>query len=267
MSFERSKGITFSALLHLLVLAFAIWGLPELFDRRPLDEPAAMTVEVVPISSISNIPKSEKKPLKNEDKQAPEKEQKKPSPPVNKEEPKPAPPPPPEEKKEEKKKPEVKKEEKKEPEKKPKEEDLSAVLKAVKDTARKEQEKNKKTPDKESSTKSISELYDPTKPLSLSEIDAIKSQIEACWSPPIGAKEAENLKFSVLIQIELSGEVSKVELVTEESRYNSDSFFRAAVDSAVRAVKMCSPLKNLPQDKYSRWKITKLNFDPRDMLN
>ncbi len=50
------------------------------------------------------------------------------------------------------------------------------------------------------------------------------------------------------------------------SRYNSDSFFRAAADSALRAVHECSPLKNLPPEKYDTWHYMELNFDPKDML-
>ena len=53
----------------------------------------------------------------------------------------------------------------------------------------------------------------------------------------------------------------------DQARYASDQFFRAAADSAVRAVRnpQCSPLK-LPQGKYDDWKSISIRFDPKDVL-
>jgi hypothetical protein len=48
-------------------------------------------------------------------------------------------------------------------------------------------------------------------------------------------------------------------------RYTSEPFFRAAADSALRAVFKCSPLKNLPPEKYGSWREMELNFDPQDL--
>jgi hypothetical protein len=42
--------------------------------------------------------------------------------------------------------------------------------------------------------------------------------------------------------------------------------FRAAADSAVRAVYKCNPIKNLPTNKYNSWKEMRLNFDPSMQL-
>ena len=36
--------------------------------------------------------------------------------------------------------------------------------------------------------------------------------------------------------------------------------------SAVRAVHKCSPLKNLPPEKYGSWREMEINFDPKEML-
>lgn len=266
MSGEREKGISYSAALHTLMLALVIWGLPELFDRNPPEEPSAISVEVLPISAISNVKPSEKQAP--EEKKEPPKEQAKPSPPVNTAEPPPPPPPPKEEKKDtEKKKPDAKKEDKKQPKpKKPKEEDLTAVLKAVEKTA--QQEKAKDTKDKsDSGSKSVSNQYDPTLPLTISEKDAIRSQIAKCWVVPAGAKDAYNLVVLLRVEVESTGQVRSVELASaSKSRYNSDTFFRAAADSAIRAVHKCSPLQNLPPEKYSTWRDMELTFDPKEML-
>ena len=46
----------------------------------------------------------------------------------------------------------------------------------------------------------------------------------------------------------------------------SESFYRAAAESAMRAVRVCSPLEGLPTEKYQQWQTLLLNFDPQEML-
>jgi hypothetical protein len=55
--------------------------------------------------------------------------------------------------------------------------------------------------------------------------------------------------------------------VVDQVKYNADPFFRAAADSAVRAVEdpSCNPLE-LPPDKYEQWKVIIFTFDPKQML-
>ena len=55
--------------------------------------------------------------------------------------------------------------------------------------------------------------------------------------------------------------------VVDKGRMSSDRFYRAAAESALRAVQntRCSPLK-LPVDKYERWKEMTLRFDPSQMV-
>lgn len=50
-------------------------------------------------------------------------------------------------------------------------------------------------------------------------------------------------------------------------RYMGDSYFRAAADSVLRAIRnpRCNPLE-LPADKYDLWKEMTVTFDPREML-
>lgn len=102
--------------------------------------------------------------------------------------------------------------------------------------------------------------------LSTSEKDTIIAQIEQCWSPPAGAKDAKNLIITLRVQLASDGTPQSVQIV-DQGRYNSDGFFRSAADSAVRAVRNpnCVPLK-VPPDKFDQWKNMTLNFDPRDLL-
>jgi len=68
----------------------------------------------------------------------------------------------------------------------------------VKETAEKETKKNTKTAADTSPTKSKSQQYDASLPLSLSEKDAIKSQVSKCWNVPAGAKDAPEPRHLVV---------------------------------------------------------------------
>ncbi len=262
--------MVYSAVLHVLLFLLAFFGLPSFFQREPLVEPAAITVEILPITGITNVRPSDQPPAPEEKKpEKPEPEQAKPSPPVKKEEAAPKPEeavvPKPKEKPAEKKpeKPEEKKDDKKK-----KEEALDAILKAVKDTAQKEKDSKDKPKETDSSkSKSFSSQFDPTMQLSMSEKDAIMSQIAKCWSVPAGAKDAPNLVVVLKVTMNVDGSYGKVELAEEsKARYGTDSFFRTAAESAIRAVKLCSPLKGLPVERYNGWSELELRFDPKFML-
>jgi len=141
------------------------------------------------------------------------------------------------------------------------------VLKSVKDTAKAEESKKPtESTHAKSQSRTTSQNYDASLPLSMSEKDAIRNQFQKCWDVPAGARDAYNLVVTLHIEVNEDGSVTKAELAHDESRYASDSFFRAAADSAIRAVQRCSPLKDLPADKYGNWRDMELTFDPKDML-
>jgi outer membrane biosynthesis protein TonB len=273
---ERTKGRWLSAAFHLLFLVISLVGLPS-FMKPPLpEEPPAISVEILPISQISNVKPAEKPPAPDVKPEEPKPEPKKPSPPVKTADP--VPPPPPEKviEKPKDKPAEIKKEKPPEPKKeekkiKPKEDDLAAILKAVKETAQNEKKDEKpkdKPKDSGSQSKSISNKYNPDLPMSMSERDVIMSQLAKCWNVPAGAKDAQDLVVVVEAEYNVDGSFIKVGLAQESmGRYNADTFFRAAADSALRAVKLCSPLTNLPPEKYETWRLMELRFDPKFMLN
>lgn len=100
----------------------------------------------------------------------------------------------------------------------------------------------------------------------MTELDALRYQLSQCWNIPAGAQGAEDLNVEVKIVVNPDRTAQSVTIV-DMARYNSDSFFRAAADSARRAVlnPNCSPLK-LPADKYDQWHVTYVNFNPKDMF-
>ncbi len=102
--------------------------------------------------------------------------------------------------------------------------------------------------------------------LTLSELDAIRSQIAQCWNVPAGARDARNLVVEVQVDMNPDATVRHAQIV-DQARMMTDPFFRAAAESAMRAVlnPRCNPLR-LPREKFDTWKSFTLNFNPKEML-
>lgn len=258
-----TPGTRYSLALHISVLVFVLFGMPVFFRDDHEPEPSVMVMELVPIKEITNVPTSTPK------KQP--KEKPKPKPKETPAPPKPKPLPKPEPKKPDSvplPKPEKPKEKPKErPKEKPKpepkqERTLKDVLSSLKDLT---PEDSATKPDAPNITAKSNKPYNPRLPLSISERDAIRSQIARNWRVPSGVKDAYDLKIRLRIMVQQNGVVSKVEIV-DAMRYRSDRVYRAAADSAVRAVWKSSPLRHLPAQKYETWRDMELSFDPREML-
>ncbi len=269
MQFVESRSVNISLILHVGMALIAFVGLPAILPAPAEPMPMVMTVEILPITGVTNVKPSDK-PI--------EKKQEAPTPKT----PKPVEPSTPEpvkatepEKPTEKtfdptegaepsptEKPKPKEEEK------PKADDFAALLNKLKqeNTTAPNKDAKDKTNTEENKTKSDAP-YDPTLPLSLSETDAIRGQFIPCWRVPMGSKDAASLAVRVKVELIQDGSVKTANIASDQqSRYASDPMFRAAADSAVRAVHKCSPLKNLPPEKFNTWKEMTINFDPKDML-
>ncbi|MEH0070289.1 energy transducer TonB [Pannonibacter sp. Pt2-lr] len=98
--------------------------------------------------------------------------------------------------------------------------------------------------------------------MTVSELDALRGQIAKCWNPPVGAAGAADLAVRLQFNLSLAGEVEGSPRVINSSGNPS---FRAASDSAVRAVMRCQPYA-LPAEKYDAWREVIINFDPSQML-
>ena len=102
--------------------------------------------------------------------------------------------------------------------------------------------------------------------LTMSELDAVKRQIEKCWSPPAGAKEAGAFAVEIHVSANPDGTVRQAR-ISNLNDIQGDASRRTIAESALRAVlnPQCSPLK-LPLDKYEMWRTFTFNFDMREML-
>ena len=102
--------------------------------------------------------------------------------------------------------------------------------------------------------------------LTLSEEDALKAQIFGCWSIPLGLPYNEDLLVRIKLKLDPDGTVIKAEILDHE-RLNmpGQGYYKVLAESALRAVKLCQPLK-VPSTGYESWKELILNFDAREML-
>jgi hypothetical protein len=282
------KSFARSILFHTMVMVVGYFGLPELRRDLSMTE-APIMVEIVTVAETTNAPAlkpaSKRQPPPPKTKPPPEPPKvAAPPPPEPKPKPKPevaAVPSPPETKP--KPKPKAKPRPrvpprlvKARPKRKPKPPDtFASVLKTVKELHRqkpKPKEKSEKKKDESferqtaKALASLSRRYDTSRPLTISEIDLVRQQIAGCWNLPAGAKDAENLVIEIWVAMNPDGTVRQAR-IKQQQRMLTDSFFRAAAESALRAVlnKRCQPFK-LPRKKYDRWKTMTLVFNPKEMF-
>ena len=102
--------------------------------------------------------------------------------------------------------------------------------------------------------------------LTISELDMIRKQFYDCWIVPAGAKNIKDLVVSIELKLDEDGNVVFSKLINDKNL--KDSFFRAAAESAIRAVNHpdCKKLK-VPKKKYDVWKSLILDFNPSIMFN
>ena len=115
----------------------------------------------------------------------------------------------------------------------------------------------------------VSQSQDPSMNLSgltLNEEDALKAQIFGCWSIPLGLPYNENLLVRIKLELKPDGSVIKSEIL-DHARMNKpgQGFYKVLAESALRAVRLCQPLK-VPPTGYDKWKELQLNFNPTEML-
>lgn len=186
---------------------------------------------------------------------------------------KPPPPPPPVLKKPEPEKPREVAKARPKPEKPPTptpakaaEQDFDALLRSVEAQSRRVQ-----APEKRAGTGTVAEAGGTAQPgrAEAAQINpsvlvaSISRQITPCWNIPIAAQGIGGLRAELEISLGPDGSVQTV-APTDLGRMSSDPVFRAFAESAVRAVRACSPLK-LPPESYQVWRNVIFNFDPSMM--
>ena len=102
--------------------------------------------------------------------------------------------------------------------------------------------------------------------LTLSQEDALRAQIFGCWSVPLGLPYDEDLLVRIKLKLEKDGTIMNSEIL-DHQRMNrpGQKFYKVLAESALRAVRLCQPLK-VPPTGYDKWKELQLNFNPTEML-
>lgn len=281
------KAAIYSAVLHVMVVLIAYFGLPTLFRPAPVpDQPVPVDL----VMEFKPAPPPKVKP-------APPPPRKKPVPvPVTPKVEMPPPPPPQvarlevEPKPKPKPKPKAKPKAKPEPKAKPKPkarakpvpkpkakpkpppDRFQKLLKNLAKQKRKQDRPARKPPEKPEKKVVAAEPVKRLTPLEQRRLAAtiallVKQQISACWSIPGGAKDVENMNIEIRILLNPDGTLRGAPRIQDQARMASDPFFRAVAESALRALRkpLCSPLK-LPFGEYDVWKEIILTFNPREAL-
>lgn len=105
----------------------------------------------------------------------------------------------------------------------------------------------------------------PSLPVTSSEIDAVRRQIERCWNLPEGTKDAGNLVISIRVEMNVDG-TPRSAVIENAGQSRANPQFQAAADSARRAVlnPRCHPFK-LPAEKFEHWRTMTLIFNPKEI--
>ncbi len=264
------RSLIYSITFHSVLVLLTILSLPFML-REPIDLPPIVSVELIQISDKTSIPYAPKaRKIIEETKKKEERLVSEQAPPAAKAKEKPDRIPLPNEKKEEKQiikkkqnpeeiKPQIRQASEFEKKEIVDTNQIAALIdKAKEEEAVKQKKSNKIT---QSSKKNSFATG-----LTLSQEDALRAQIFGCWSVPLGLPYDEDLLVRIKLKLEKDGTILKSEIL-DHQRMNKpgQKFYKVLAESALRAVRLCQPLK-VPPTGYDKWKELQLNFNPTEML-
>ena len=265
------RSLIYSITFHSLLVLLTILSLPFML-REPIDLPPIVSVELIQITDKTNIPYAPKarKIIEEAKKKKEERLVSEQAPPAAKAKEKPDRIPLPNELKEEKQivkkkqnpdeiKPEIRQASEFEKKEIVDTNQIAALIDKAKEEEAVKQEKTDKI------TQSSQKNSFATG-LTLSQEDALRAQIFGCWSVPLGLPYDENLLVRIKLQLKKDGTIMKSEILDHQRMNKPDQkFYKILAESALRAVRLCQPLK-VPPTSYEKWKDLQLNFNPTEML-
>jgi len=265
------RSLIYSITFHSFLILITILSLPFML-REPIDLPPIVSVELIQISDKTNIPYAPKarKIIEETKKKEEERLVSEQAPPAAKAKEKPDRIPLPNEKKEEKQivkkkqnpeevKPEIRQASEFEKKEIVDTNQIAALIDKAKEVeAVKKKQKDKLTQSSQKNSFATG--------LTLSQEDALRAQIFGCWSVPLGLPYDENLLVRIQLKLKKDGTIIKSEIL-DHQRMNrpGQKFYKVLAESALRAVRLCQPLK-VPPTGYDKWKDLQLNFNPTEML-
>ncbi len=265
------KSLIYSITFHSVLVLLTILSLPFML-REPVDLPPIVSVELIQITDKTSIPYAPKarKIIEETKKKEEERLVSEQAPPAAKAKEKPDRIPLPNEKKEEKQiikkkqnpeeiKPEIRQASEFEKKEIIDTNQIAALIDKAKEVEAVEQKKKDKVTQSSQKNSFASGL-------TLSQEDALRAQIFGCWSVPLGLPYDEDLLVRIKLQLKKDGTITKSEIL-DHQRMNrpGQKFYKVLAESALRAVRLCQPLK-VPPTGYEKWKELQLNFNPTEML-
>ncbi len=265
------RSLFYSITFHSVLVILTVLSMPFML-REPIDLPPIVSVELIQIADKTNIPYAPKARKIIEEKKKKEEERvvSEQAPPAAKAKEKPDRIPLPNDKKEEKKlikkkqnpeevKPQIRQSSEFEKKEIIDTNQIAALIDKAKEIeAVKENEKKRITQSNKKNSFATG--------LTLSEEDALRAQIFGCWTIPLGLPYDDNLLVRIKLKLKKDGTIMNSEILDHE-RMNrpGQKFYKVLAESALRAVRLCQPLK-VPPTGYEKWKDLQLNFNPTEML-
>ena len=99
--------------------------------------------------------------------------------------------------------------------------------------------------------------------LSQSEIEALRSRISNCWSPPPGITASTKIYVVLRVLFKPDASMSREPVLVEGT---ASALGPALAESAKRALLLCQPFTMLKPEHYEQWKDLELKFDPQELL-
>lgn len=133
-----------------------------------------------------------------------------------------------------------------------------------KEKSDKEQEKSQK--DSKNKDEKSADMANSIENIDLSAREKfnIKSQLKLCYKRAVDETDLKSSE-KILINIKISKEgyiKSNLDEIINSKKYHNpkEAAYKIAVDNVRRSLELCSPLRNLPLDKYDIWKEVLLEF-------
>ena len=265
------RSLFYSITFHSVLVVLTILSMPFML-REPIDLPPIVSVELIQIADKTNIPYAPKarKIIEETKKKEEERVVSEQAPPAAKAKEKPDRIPLPNDQKEEKKlikkkqnpeevKPQIRQSSEFEKKEIIDTNQIAALIDKAKEVEAVKEDENKRI-----TQSNIKNSF--ATGLTLSEEDALRAQIFGCWTIPLGLPYDDNLLVRIKLKLKKDGTIMNSEILDHE-RMNrpGQKFYKVLAESALRAVRLCQPLK-VPPTGYEKWKDLQLNFNPTEML-
>lgn len=104
-------------------------------------------------------------------------------------------------------------------------------------------------------------------PLSASDRDAFRLQVQRCWNFPAELRDAAELRVIIGAELDEMGNILSGSIRPVEPDPIPDERFRTAYEAGRRALLRCSPYSTLPRDRFASWRRIEAVFDPKGMVS